>query len=116
MNDNFLEKLYETVILPNYPEINIEKIHWKDHGKVDLDAWAHYFDDEAGTEYLLLFEDYPSGSFLVDGLSHEVVKRVGSEDDSIHFSIDTPFKYIENVTGYFTLFKEKDRSSHRVGF
>jgi len=104
MNNAFLETLYETVILPNYLEIDVKTIHWKDHGKVDLDAWAHYFDSEDGTEYVLLFEDYPSGSFLADGLSHEVVKH--GDDDVIRFSMDTPFKYVENITGYFSLYKE----------
>ena len=107
MNNDFLEKLYEIAILPNYPEINVGTIHWKDHGKVDLDAWAHYFDDQKGIEYILLFEDFPSGSFLADGLSHELVESAGR--GSIRFSLDPPFKYVENITGYFTLYKEKDR-------
>lgn len=105
MNDDFLEKLYEIVILPNYPEINIESIRWKDHGKVDLDAWAHYFDDENDIEYVLLFEDYPSGSFLADGLTHELIETANRA--SIRYSLDTPFKYVENLTGYFSLYKEK---------
>ena len=109
MTDTFLEKLYETVILPNYPEVNVGTIHWKDHGKVGLDAWAHYFDDEKGTEYVLLFEDHPSGSFLDDGLSHELIESDGRKN--IRFSLDTPFKYVENITGYFTLYKEKDHRS-----
>jgi hypothetical protein len=105
MNDSLLEEVYELVILPNYPEINIGSIHWKDHGKVDLDAWAHYFDDENGTEYILLFEDYPSGSFLADGSTHELIETAGRT--SIRYSIDAPFKYVENLTGYFSLYKEK---------
>lgn len=105
MDDDFLEKLYELAILPNYPEVNVRTIRWKDHGKVDLDAWAHYFDDEKGREYVLLFEDYPSGSFLADGLTHELVKL--DDRSSLRFSLDTPFKYVENITGYFSLYREK---------
>ena len=105
MNDNLLEKLYELVILPNYPEINVGSIHWKDHGKVDHDTWAHYFDNENGVEYILLFEDHPGGSFLADGSTHDLVMT--DDRASIRYSLDAPFKYVENLTGYFSLYKEK---------
>lgn len=47
MNDKFLEQLYEYVILIRYRDvINTKKIEWTDHGKVGLNAWAHYFKTE----------------------------------------------------------------------
>lgn len=107
MQDSFIEQFYENVILPRYGEnININNIRWKDHGKVDLDAWAHYFDDENGREYVLLYEDYPSGSFLDDNLSHELVK-IG-EETSIGLSFNDE-KEIPNITGWFSLYREKSR-------
>ena len=104
MEDTFLEKLYEEVILPNYAEINTSEIVWKDHGKIDLDAWAHYFEDKQGREYVLLFEDFPGSTYLNDGLTHEVVKY--GKDDTIQINLTMPHKYVPNVTGSFTLFKE----------
>lgn len=105
MDNKFLEQFYEDVVLPQYAEIvEFKKINWKDHGKVDLDAWAHYFDDESGREYVLLYEDFPGGAFLDDGLSHELVK-IGEETSlKLSFSND---KEVENITGYFTLYREK---------
>lgn len=105
MDNNLLEQFYENVILPQYSEeVKFEKVTWKDHGKVDLDAWAHYFDDESGREYVLLYEDFPGSTFLNDGLTHEVVKL--GDESSLHVAVD-PGKQIVNLTGYFTLYREK---------
>lgn len=105
MNDKFLEQFYESVILSRYKDgIDIGGIKWKDHGKVELDSWAHYFEDKNGKEYVLLFEDSPGSSFLDDGLSHEVIKLGDESSIGISFSDG---KYIPNVTGYFTLYREK---------
>jgi len=105
MNDKFLEELYENVILPSYKGVlDIGKISWKDHGKIGLDAWGHYFEDSKGKEYVLVFEDFPSSVSIDDGLSHEKVK-IGNES-SIKLAVSGS-RYIPNVTGYFSLFREK---------
>lgn len=105
MDNKFLEQFYENVILPQYSdEVSFVTIVWKDHGKVDLDAWAHYFDDQNGKEYVLLYEDFPGSTFLDDGLTHEVVK-IGNET-SMKVSLSTD-KVIDNFAGYFTLYREK---------
>jgi hypothetical protein len=43
MDEKFLERFYERVILPRYVGVVVtfEKLTWVGHGKVDLDAWAH---------------------------------------------------------------------------
>ena len=74
MTNEFLESLYENVILPRYSDqVVFEKIIWKDHGKFNQDAWAHYFDNENGREYVLVYEDDPSMSQFDDGLTHEMI-------------------------------------------
>ncbi len=105
MSNKFLEQFYENVILPQYGDkTGFKSIAWKDHGKVDLDAWAHYFEDENGREYVLLYEDFPGSTFLDDGLTHEVVRR--GNETSLQLSLDDGIK-IENIIGYFTLYREK---------
>ncbi len=105
MNTNFLEIFYEIAILPNFDiAVDLKDIKWKSHGKVDLDAWAHYFDDKDGREYVLLYEDFPDGAFLKDGLTHEPVKV----DDEISFELKFGNnKQVPNLTGWFTLYREK---------
>lgn len=104
MNNEFLEQYFEQVILPQYKNLTFTNVTWKDHGKVGLDTWAHYFEDTAGIEYVLLYEDYPTGEYLNDDLSHEVIP-CGS-DTSLHVSLSSA-AVIDNVSGYFTLYKEK---------
>ena len=104
MNEQALEAYYEHAILAQYGDVIVYPIKWKDHGRVDLDASAHYFDDAEGHEYILLYEDFPDGSFLKDGLSHEIVKVDGETSLQISSSNDI---LVENIFGYFTLYKEK---------
>ena len=105
MNNAFIEQYYEQVILPQY-EIQFGAISWKDHGKVGLDTWAHYFDDESGTEYVLVYEDYPNGEYLNDDLSHELVHCADKPHLVVTLSNES---VIDNISGYFTLYKEKSR-------
>ena len=104
MNDSQLEAYYETAILPQYKDVvQFERITWKDHGKIDLDAWGHYFDDENGREYVLVYEDFPGNVSLDDGLSHDVVK-IG---DATSIQVQAlPGRQIDNIFGYFTLYRE----------
>jgi hypothetical protein len=105
MNEVFLKKFFEAVILSNYEQIDIDEISWKHYKKINSDAWTHYFNDKSGNEYVLLFEDYPSNSFSDNKSMYEVVRH--GDDDSMRFGSNVPFKYVENITGYFTLFREK---------
>lgn len=105
MDAKFLEKYYETVILPLYGDaVTFSKITWKDHGKVGLDAWGHYFDDQNGREYLLLYEDFPGSDYMNDSLTHDIVP-FGNET-SVQVTT-APAKLIDNITGYFTLYAER---------
>ena len=105
MNNKFLEQFYEYVILPRYKDvISIDGVVWKDHGKIELDAWGHYFDDIHGKEYVLVYEDNPGSTFLNDGLTHEVIKL--GDKTSLKLAFDDN-KEIFNITGYFTLYREK---------
>jgi len=107
MNDTFLEQYYENVILPQYGnEAGFKTVSWKDHGKIDLDAWAHFFENENGREYALVYEDFPGDTFLNDNLTHDVVKA--GEERSICVSVE-PGGQIDNVAGHFTLYREKRR-------
>lgn len=104
MTNAFLESLYETIILPRYSDqVVFEKITWKDHGKFNLDAWAHYFDNENGREYVLVYEDNPSMTQFDDGLTHHIMPF--GEEGSLKLSFSDN-KEIVNVTGYFTLYEE----------
>ena len=108
MDTAFLEKYYEKVILPLYAEGSIKVATWKDHGKVGPDNWAHYFEDADGIEYVLLAEDYPGGIYLDDDLTHDVVPAPGGES-ALYASFDN--RWIPNISGYFTLYKERDRTT-----
>lgn len=108
MDNTFLEQFYESVILPRYAKVvDFGKITWVGHGKVDLDAWAHHFQTN-GKEYTLLYEDFPGGAYLGDGLSHEPVKLGDEVCIELKFS-DTDHFQIENVLGWYTLFTEIER-------
>lgn len=105
MNNESLEKYYEEAVLPRYASVQLfREITWIDHGKVDNDAWAHYFKSN-GTEYVLLYEDSPGGSFLDDNLSHELITIDGESSVNQRFRGK---KDVPNLAGWFTLYKEKN--------
>jgi len=107
-NQKFLEEFYENVILPKYGEsVDVTNIHWIDHGKLDDSyVWAHYFETN-GKQYVLLSNDYAAGSHLDDGLSHEIVQCGGENSTELNFNDN---QKIENITGRYTLYQEKDHS------
>ena len=106
MDENkFLEQFYERVILPRYEDtVRFDEITWVDHGKVGMDAWAHYFKSD-GKEFVLVYEDFPGNTDFDDGLSHEVIKCGEETSIELRFSDDT--KQVTNVTGWFTLYQAK---------
>lgn len=106
MDIKFLEQFYEKVILPQYANTVFNNVTWIDHGAIELDSFAHYFKTDNGSEYVLVFEDFPGNVAFDDGLSHDIV--LVNDEKTIQFGGDPPFKYVENITGYFTLYKEKD--------
>ena len=72
-DDIFLETFFQTAILPHYKgELDLDDVKWFSHGKIGPDSWAHYF-NSGGIEYALVYEDFPDGSYLSDGLTHEIV-------------------------------------------
>jgi hypothetical protein len=107
MNIKFLEDYYENVILPRYKSESFRVVIWKDHGRVEPDNWAHYFEDESGNEYVLLNEDYPGGEYLSDDLTYDVIPFSGADKAVLKVSIGG--EWIPNISGYFTLFKERSR-------
>ena len=99
------EEYLQTVVLPLYGEaLDTSDITWKDHGQVGPDAWAHYFDDKDGREYVLLYEDFPGGDYLNDDLTHEVVKC--GEETSVQVASISRLSE-DKLDGYFTLYAEK---------
>lgn len=105
MDNTLLERYYETVILPLYGDaIKLSEISWKDHGKVGQDSWAHYFEDESGREYVLMYEDSPGNDYLDDGLTHDIVKC--GDQTSVQI-VSSPERTVDNVVGHFTLYAER---------
>ena len=105
MNTEFLETYFETIVLPLYGDaIDVSAITWKDHGKVGEDAWAHYFNNAAGREYVLLYEDFPGSDYMNDDLTHEIIPC--GDLSSVQVSTN-PESTVDNLTGYFTLYGEK---------
>ena len=108
MDVKFLEQFYEKIILPKYGLVFSDVFKWKDHGKVGPDTYAHYLEDADGTEFVLLNEDFPNGDYMSDNLTHSTVPLVGDDNsDILRVTIGTD--WIPNVSGYFTLYKEKNR-------
>lgn len=93
------------MILPQYSSTVFDNVTWIDHGAIELDSFAHHFKAGDSREYVLVFEDFPGNVAFDDGLSHDIV--LVNNEITIRFGGDPPFKYIENITGYFTLYKEK---------
>ncbi len=97
-----IEAYYEHDILPNY-NIYTPGVMWDEHASIGPDVVAHYFtyDSEA---YVLVFEDFPSTSHHV-AEDNELIATKDSRQ-----SIDTRSEeYVENMTGFFTLYKELSR-------
>lgn len=108
MDNHSLEQYYETTILPLFQDKATKTITWKDHGKVGLDTYAHYFEDINGVEYILVNEDFPGNEYPPDDLTHEMVVAPNTDDGIIKIATEDAWK--PNVSGYFSLYKEKGRS------
>ena len=94
-----LEAYYERDILPHYG-IHAPGIVWVNHASIATDVVAHYFTYNSET-YVLIFEDFPSTSHYVAEDNELIVTKDGER------SIDTRSEdYVENMTGFFTLYKE----------
>lgn len=106
-NNDFLELFYINVILPRYSDsLDLTNLRWIDHGYIDdSNVYGHYF-ESGGKQYVLLSNDYAQGSHLDDGLSHEVVKC--GDETSIELKFNDNHK-IDNITGWYTLYREKTR-------
>lgn len=106
-NQEFIESFYVNVILPRYSKyVDITDIHWVDHGRIDDSyAIAHYFECQ-DKEFVLLYESFPGNTYLDDGLSHEVVKCGDERSIELKFSDN---KEIDNIIGWFTLYRGKER-------
>lgn len=104
-DEKFFESFYSRVILIRYSQyFDASKIHWIDHGRLgDSYVWAHYFEAN-GAHYILLSNDYAKGSYLDDGLSHEIVKCGTKNSIELNFSDN---KVVDNITGRYTLYREK---------
>lgn len=111
MSDKFLEQFYETVVLPRYARvIKFDKITWTSHGKIGLDAWAHYFETgKDKKEYVLLYEDFPGDTYVTDGLSHEVIKLGDQYAIELKFNDTGNSNYVPNILGWFSLYREISR-------
>lgn len=105
-----IEKYYEKDIIPQYG-IDTKNIIWTDHGRIAEDTFAHYF-SSGDEKYILVFEDFPSQSNFV-AEDYKSISAPGHEYGRIR--TDDPENYIENITGYFTLYEDKWYSQLRGG-
>ena len=104
MDTAFLEQYYQSVILPQYSTEDFSAgVTWKDHGKVGLDTWAHYFDDKNGREFILTYEDFPGNEYFSDDLTHDIVLCKGEPYLQVSTSTEN---VVDNIFGYFTLYVE----------
>lgn len=105
MDTKFLGQYYETVVLPLYGDgLDISGITWKDHGRAGQDTWAHYFNDVDGREYVLLYEDFPGSEYMNDELTHELIPC--GDEVSLRILASSE-KTLDNLLGYFTLYRQK---------
>jgi hypothetical protein len=100
-----IERFYEASILPRY-RIVFSNITWTDHGRIGDGVFAHYF-TSGNVRYVLVFEDYPSQPHFI-AQDNELIPAPNTENGAIAYPAHQTIEkeYIENVTGYFTLFKE----------
>lgn len=99
-----IEKYYEKTILPQY-NLLLSDITWREHAKIGIDTFAHYF-NASGVCYVLVFEDFPSQPNFI-AQDNEFIAAPNQKGGIIHNEAsDKDGKYIENKTGYFSLFKE----------
>lgn len=114
LSSQFLEQIYETVILPQFDlPSDLTRLSWGGHSKLGPDASACRF-TLGQDEYVLVFEDYPGlteqeinrliappGQYL----SRQLLYGHGEETEYLRFvPSETPYRYITNVTGSFSLF------------
>ena len=106
ISNKFLEEFYENVILPKYSDnLDLSNIKWIDHGKIsDAYSFAHYFICN-NKEFVLLYENFPGNTYFDDGLSHDIIKCGDKTNIELKFSDN---KEIDNIAGWFTLYREKD--------
>ncbi len=105
VNYSDIEKFYEKVILTQYV-IELGSITWDDHARIGADTFAHYFTANS-KQYVLVFEDFPSQSHFIAEAS-EFIPAHNNQNGVVKYPEDdeTTHQYLENVTGYFSLYKE----------
>lgn len=103
INVHDLEQFYEQQVLPHYG-IAVEKVQWISHDKIGLDTFAHYFRYN-DIPYTLVFEDFPGEAHFIAEDSDEVVTTKGER--TVHFPIPVDGRYVENKTGYFSLYRDR---------
>ncbi len=97
-----LETFFIQNVLIQY-DISTSNIQWVSHDTIGNDVFAHYFTCD-NINYALVFEDFPSEqNFIAE--EGELVKTK-SNLTSVNLSKRNA-PYIENQTGYFTLYKHK---------
>ena len=120
MKPEYLYAFYEYALLPQLG-IENEVIGWQKSVEIGPDETAHYFSTSAHT-FILIFEDY-DGLGRDPGYIEEALGLLGEEytfvqpkaastvAPSIHFILQTPYKYAPDITGTFTLLKLRQGSS-----
>lgn len=104
MDNHSLEQYYESTILPLFHNNVTTAITWKDHGRVGLDTYAHFFEDADGVEYILVNEDFPGSEYPPDDLTHEMVLAPNTNDGIVEIATEREWR--PNVSGFFSLYRE----------
>ena len=110
-----LHEFYTKAVLPQFGLI-IDAPSWYETRKLGPDEMAHTFTFDHQT-YILIYEDYyelgrsPHYIFENLGLDKKEFEYISPTSHSEHspsyrgFTLETPYKFVEGVTGSFTLIK-----------
>jgi hypothetical protein len=121
MDKKFYQEFYTKAVLPQFG-FNDAKVAWGAHKRVGPDEFAWAFEID-GTDYILIFEDYDGLGRHEEYIRENVTGKakftfVEPTSKSLvapsynGFKLPVPYKYIEHITGTFTLIKllEKEDS------
>lgn len=115
LNKANLHAFYGYAVLPQFG-IASDDISWQGGTDLGPDESAHFFSLD-GVSYVLIFEDagglartdaYIKEKVLVNGQPYEYVRPISEAPNSPSydgFHPPTPYQYVPNITGTFTLIR-----------
>ena len=98
-----LERYLEDFVLNGYNIDSDIDLVWSKHVSIGPDSFAHYFRQEHDN-YVLVFEKKLGSKNLLPNTSDVNLATDDHKTKFIHIETTPETGYIENVTGYFTLY------------